>query len=104
MPISPMRLFYIADIYAVFWTIVIVAAVLLWRCFRGVPTALVLIGAMALLVESLIMSFMSHNPRLNEIIETYPTTFNVVHDLMARYICFCFPVGLLWFALRVRRT
>lgn len=104
MPISPMRLFYIFDIEAVFWIIVIVAVVLLLRRFRGIPAILLLIGATALLVNCLILSLATHGEPFNQLIEAYPNTFNIIDDLLMRYISFCFPIGLFWLAWRIRRT
>ena len=99
-----MRMFYISDIESVFWTVVIVAAALLLRRFRGVPAILVLIGAVAMLGQSLIISLTIHHPALDRLLDAHPDAFNVVHDLLMRYVSFCFPVGLLWLSWRIRRT
>ena len=99
-----MSLFYIADIQIAFWTVATVAAVLLFRRFRGVSTVLLIIGAAGLVAENVIMSLATHDWPLRHAIELYPTAFNTVDHLLTYYVALCFPIGFLWFALRVRRA
>jgi hypothetical protein len=105
MTLDALSVLFRAEPQTVLSLLVAVGSLLVYRRFKDAPTILLLVGSIAQFIVFAGSAFTSHAVTQEWIspASSFWPCWNFVH-WVAAVATLCFPLGFLWYALRIRRN